>query len=90
MTKVNLDYAKDHLERLVDEALAGEEVVLTREGARLVRLIPVERDRAEAGDASRKSRRQRVEALASQLRSLPDLDERSAEEILGYDERGLF
>jgi prevent-host-death family protein len=90
MRKVNLDYAKDHLEHLVDEAIAGEEVVLTREGARLVRLIPVERDRAEAEDVARKSRRQRVEALVSQLRSLPDLDERSVEEILGYDERGLF
>jgi prevent-host-death family protein len=90
MRKVNLGYAKDHLESLVDEAIAGEEVVIASRGARLVRLIPVEGDRAKTGEISRNSRKAKVEALVSQLRSLPDLDERSAEEILGYDERGLF
>jgi antitoxin (DNA-binding transcriptional repressor) of toxin-antitoxin stability system len=90
MRKVNLDYAKDHLERLVDVAIAGEEVVLTREGARLVRLIPAEQDQAKAGAVARKLRRARVETLVSQLSSLPDLDERSIEEVLGYDQRGLF
>lgn len=88
MRKVNLGYAKDHLESLVDEAIAGEEVVIASKGARFVRLIPVEQ--AETDNTVRKSRRARVETLVSQLGSLPDLDERSAEEILGYDERGLF
>ena len=90
MRKVNLGYAKDHLESLVDEAIAGEEVVIASKGARLVRLIPVEGDWGKTGDISRKSRRAKIETLVSELRSLPDLDERSAEEILGYDERGLF
>ena len=90
MRKVNLGYAKDHLESLVDEAIAGEEVVIASKGARLVRLIPVERDQAKTGDLSQKSRRAKIETLVSELGSLPDLDERSAEEILGYDERGLF
>jgi antitoxin (DNA-binding transcriptional repressor) of toxin-antitoxin stability system len=90
MRKVNLGYAKDHLESLVDEAIAGEEVVIASKSARLVRLIPIEGERSEAGETSRKSRRARIETLVSDLRSLPDLDERSAEEILGYDERGLF
>ncbi len=90
MRKVNLGYAKDHLESLVDEAIAGEEVVIASKGTRLVRLIPIEGEQSEAGETSRKSRRARIETLVSDLRSLPDLDERSAEEILGYDERGLF
>jgi antitoxin (DNA-binding transcriptional repressor) of toxin-antitoxin stability system len=90
MRKVSLGYAKDHLRRLVDEAIAGEEVVLTREGARLVRLIPVEQDQAKTEAGARKLRRARVETLVSQLSSLPDLDERSIEEVLGYDERELF
>ena len=34
--------------------------------------------------------REAVETLCRQFQELPDLDSRSAEEILGYDERGLF
>jgi antitoxin VapB len=33
--------------------------------------------------------RQRAERLLRQLDALPDLDTRSADEILGYDDRGL-
>jgi prevent-host-death family protein len=88
MRKVNLAYAKDHLESLVDEAIAGEDVVIASQGTRLVRLIPVEEKGRE--DTGSTSRRSKIEALCSQLQSLPDLDSRSAEEILGYDERGLF
>jgi prevent-host-death family protein len=90
MRKVNLEYAKDHLRHLVDEAIAGEEVVITSEGSRRVRLIPVEDDRTAVKGLTAKSQRERVETLVSRLQSLPDLDLRSAEEILGYDERGLF
>jgi antitoxin (DNA-binding transcriptional repressor) of toxin-antitoxin stability system len=89
MRKVNLAYAKDHLESLVDEAIAGEDVVIASQETRLVRLIPVEEPRS-VEDVGSKSRRAKIEALCSQLQSLPDLDSRSAEEILGYDERGLF
>lgn len=42
MKSVNLHYAKTHLSRLVDEAMAGEEVVIARAGTALVRLTPVE------------------------------------------------
>ena len=42
MRSVNLHYAKTHLSRLVDEALAGEEIVLARAGTPVVRLVPVE------------------------------------------------
>jgi antitoxin (DNA-binding transcriptional repressor) of toxin-antitoxin stability system len=86
MRRVNLKYAKDHLERLVDEAIAGEDVVITGEGTRPVRLLPLgEEQRASTTGP----RRAKIDALLSQARSLPDLDGRSADEILGYDERGL-
>jgi antitoxin (DNA-binding transcriptional repressor) of toxin-antitoxin stability system len=41
MRAVNLSYAKTHLDRLVDEARAGEEIVISEAGATLVRLAPV-------------------------------------------------
>lgn len=41
MTKVNLAYAQAHLSHLVDQALAGEEIVIAKEGDLLVRLEPV-------------------------------------------------
>jgi prevent-host-death family protein len=39
--EVDLHYAKTHLPRLVDEALAGEEIVIVRQGTPLVKLTPV-------------------------------------------------
>jgi prevent-host-death family protein len=38
---VNLKYAKTHLDRLVDEAMAGEEIVISKGGSPVVRLAPV-------------------------------------------------
>ena len=40
--QVYLHDAKTHLSRYVDQALAGEEVVIARAGKPLVRLTPVE------------------------------------------------
>jgi prevent-host-death family protein len=40
MRKVNLYDAKTNLSRLVDDALAGEEIVIARAGKPLVRLVP--------------------------------------------------
>jgi prevent-host-death family protein len=42
MTQVNVHEAKTHLSRLLDQALAGEEIVIMRSGKPLVRLAPVE------------------------------------------------
>jgi len=42
--QVNLHDAKTHLSRYVDQALAGEEVVIARAGKPLVRLMPVAAD----------------------------------------------
>jgi prevent-host-death family protein len=39
-TIVNMHQAKASLSRLVERALAGEEVVIARNGQRLVRLVP--------------------------------------------------
>lgn len=47
MKEVNLHFAKTHLSRLVDEALAGEEVVIARSGQPVVRLSPVDRSGEE-------------------------------------------
>lgn len=40
--QVNLHDAKTHLSRYVDQALAGEEVVIARAGKPLVRLVPLD------------------------------------------------
>ena len=40
MKTVNIQAAKTHLSRLVDEAAAGEEIVLAKAGKPLVKLIP--------------------------------------------------
>ncbi len=42
MTEVNVHEAKTHPSRLLDQALAGEEVIIMRSGRRLVRLAPVD------------------------------------------------
>ncbi len=42
MREVNLHFAKTHLSRLVDEALAGGEIVIARNGTALVKLTPIE------------------------------------------------
>jgi prevent-host-death family protein len=43
MTEFGMHEAKTHLSRLVERALTGEEVVITRRGKPAVRLTPVER-----------------------------------------------
>jgi prevent-host-death family protein len=40
MKMVNIQAAKTHLSRLVDEAATGEEIVLAKAGRPMVRLIP--------------------------------------------------
>lgn len=42
MVVENMYQAKTHLSRLVDKALEGEEVVISRAGKPLVRLVPYE------------------------------------------------
>ena len=49
MAQVGMHAAKTHLSQLVERALAGEEIVLTRRGEPAVRLVP---ERAAGGFAS--------------------------------------
>jgi prevent-host-death family protein len=55
-TIVNMHQAKASLSRLVERALAGEEVVIARNGEPLVRLMPVPKkrqpDEPELSDAA--------------------------------------
>jgi prevent-host-death family protein len=45
MRKVNIHEAKTHLSRLVELARAGEEIILTRAGKPVARLVPLSRPR---------------------------------------------
>ena len=49
MKTVNLHAAKTHLSRLVDEAAAGEEIVIAKAGKPMVRLVPVALKRRRTG-----------------------------------------
>ena len=44
MHQVSVHEAKTHLSRLLRRATAGEDVVITRSGRPVVRLVPVEED----------------------------------------------
>jgi prevent-host-death family protein len=46
MGMVNIQEAKSQLSKLVEQALAGEDVVIARAGKPMVRLIPVHEDDA--------------------------------------------
>lgn len=41
---VNIHEAKTHLSRLVDQAVAGQEIVIAKAGKPMVRLLPIDRD----------------------------------------------
>lgn len=49
MKTINIQAAKTHLSRLVDQVVAGEEIVLAKAGKPLVRLVPFR----ESGTARR-------------------------------------
>ncbi len=42
--QINLTDAKAHLSKLIERALAGEEVVISKRGEPLVKLVPYEHD----------------------------------------------
>ncbi|MFN7701789.1 MAG: type II toxin-antitoxin system Phd/YefM family antitoxin [Deltaproteobacteria bacterium] len=46
MRAINIQQAKTHLSRLVDEAQAGEDIVIAKAGRPCVRLVPVSADDA--------------------------------------------
>jgi prevent-host-death family protein len=56
MKTVNMHAAKTHLSRLVDEAAAGEEIVIAKAGKPMVRLVPVTPKRRRTGFGEMKGR----------------------------------
>lgn len=44
MKTVPIHEAKTHLSRLIDQACAGEEIVIRRRGESVVKLVPVQRN----------------------------------------------
>jgi prevent-host-death family protein len=74
---VNMHQAKSTLSRLVERALAGEDVVIARNGEPLVRLVPVQ-----------KERKPRVpDRLKGKVWMAPDFDEMSEEELRDWEGR---
>ncbi len=51
MQHVNLDEARDNLSVLIEAALKGEEVVITKDGQTAVRLTPVHQPKPQFGSA---------------------------------------
>ncbi len=60
MQRVTIHAAKTHLSRLIEAALAGEDVVIARGSTPVVRLVPITRQAFQVG------------VLAGQLGSGPD------------------
>lgn len=65
MRTVNMHEAKTKLSRLVEQALAGEEIIIARAGTPLVKLVPVQRD----------TRPRRPGRCKGQIRLAPDFDQ---------------
>lgn len=42
MTQANIHEAKTHLSKLIQKALAGEEVIIAKAGKPVVRLVPIQ------------------------------------------------
>jgi prevent-host-death family protein len=61
MPTVNIHAAKSQLSRLLDAAVAGEEVIIAKAGKPIARLVPIER----------KQERRKLGTLAGQFR-VPD------------------
>lgn len=78
MQTVNLHAAKTHLSRLVDQAAAGEEIVIAKAGKPVAKLVPLDRPRP----------RRVLGLLAGQLHVPDDFDAPLPEEVLRSFEGG--
>jgi prevent-host-death family protein len=54
--KVNLREAESHLDHLIEEAAAGQEVEITGTGGSVVRLVPLPREKGEESPSARPAR----------------------------------
>ena len=74
---VNMHQAKSSLSRLVERALAGEDVVIARNGEPLVRLVPIP-----------KKREPRIPGrMKGKIWIAPDFDQMSEEELKDWEGR---
>jgi prevent-host-death family protein len=80
-TIVNMHQAKASLSRLVERALAGEEVIIGRNGEPLIQLVPVPK-KEEAANAPRVPGRSK-----GKIWMAPDFDEMSEEELRDWEGR---
>lgn len=73
MKTVNIHAAKTHLSRLVEEAAAGEEIVIAKAGKAVARLVPL---------SERKAGKRRLGLLAGKLKIPADFDAPLRDETL--------
>ncbi len=72
MTTLNVHAAKTQLSRLLDEVVAGKEVIIAKAGKPIARLVPYEAPRE----------RRKLGTLAGQFRVPDDFDDPLPDEIL--------
>lgn len=80
MKTINVQAAKTHLSRLIEEVLEGEEIVLAKAGKPLVRMVPFERERAPRTPG----------LLAQEGWAAPDCWTEDVDELGAAAERPLF
>ena len=86
MRRVSLKEAENHLAELVEEAVAGEDVVIAAAKGTGVRLKPV--PGRELHVVKDEAYRESILELIEQARAVSDLDPKSLEKVLRYGEDG--
>jgi len=72
MRTINIDQAKTHLSKLVEEARQGKEVIIAKPGKPMARLVPMRRSR----------KRRRLGLLAGKFSVPADFDAPLPEEVI--------
>lgn len=72
MPTVNIHAAKSQLSRLLDAAVAGEEVIIARAGKPIARIVPIEQQKE----------RRKLGTLAGQFRVPDDFDDPLPDDVL--------
>jgi prevent-host-death family protein len=88
MEIVNIHAAKTNLSKLIEQALAGEEVIIGRNGKPVIKLTPYEAS-PEPAPPSKKQTRQAGQ-LKGQIWFAPDYDEADAMIQKMFDESEIF
>jgi prevent-host-death family protein len=77
MSEVNVYEAKTHLSQLLDRAVAGEEIVIARNGKPVAKLVPVtgRRDRPAPGSQTPSAMKHQIWMADDFDAPMPDFDE---------------